>query len=89
MTQKLRFYTLTTIIVLALSACTFGNNTPTVTGDPPIQVSPTAPPTPVPALSMTVSYDTNITYNAVDQVVEYSYVIGNTGTTSLPGQGKG
>lgn len=84
MTKNLRFLALTTIIVLALSACTFTSDTPTISGDPPVQQTLTASP-PAAILSMTVTYDTNIVYNAVDQEVKYSYVIGYTGTAPLPG----
>jgi LysM repeat protein len=36
-------------------------------------------------MSMTVSYDTNISYNTVDQAVDYSFIIGNISDSPLPG----
>ena len=83
MTTSNRIFSLGTIVALFLSACTLFNNTPTVNGNPPIQA--TVQPTPIPAMSMTVSYDSSIPYNAVDQVISYTYLIGNTGGTPLAG----
>ena len=82
MTQNIRFFTLTAVIVLALSACTF-NSTPV----PPTPgfVEPIPTTTPVSAMSMVVSYDTTNVYDAVDQEVNYIYVIENTSATPLPG----
>lgn len=80
MTTTVRIFALSTIIALLLSACSLfsdpGGTNP---------VLPTPQPTPIPALSMSVTYDTNVTYNAVGQVVTYNYLIGNTSGAPIPG----
>jgi LysM repeat protein len=70
------------ITALVLSACNFSSTPAPAT---PEMVNPIATTTPVPALSMTVNYDENISYNAVDQDVNYNYVIENTSTAPLSG----
>ena len=80
MTTTVRIFALSTIIALLLSACSLFSDPG---GNNPIQ--PTPQPTPIPALSMSVTYDTNVTYNAVGQVVSYSYLIGNTSGAPIPG----
>ena len=82
MTQKHRIYALGTIIALALSACNFSS---TPVPPTPGFVDPIPTATLVPAMSMVVSYDTTNVYDAVDQEVNYIYVIANTSTTPLPG----
>lgn len=82
MTTNTRIFSLGLILALLLSACTLFNNTPTVNGTP---VQATPQPTPVPALSMTVTFDTSVPYNAVGQVVNYNYAIANTSGLTIAG----
>lgn len=82
MTTNVRIFSLGIIFILLLSACTLFNNNPTTPGENPVQP---AQPTPGPGLSMLVSYDTAVPYNAVDQVINYTYAIGNTSGTPLAG----
>ena len=75
MSQKLRFYSLAILIVLILSACSLPN-----TNNPVIANTPLAP-----AIQLVVTPDTSTPYNAVDQVINYSYLVKNTSTGSYPG----
>ena len=77
MAQKFRFRTLVTIVTLVLSACTI-NTTPTP--EPPSQ-----PVLPEFALELTVTADTSTPFNAVGQVITYSYLVKNSGSQSLAG----
>lgn len=83
MTTNSRALSLGIIIALLLSACTLFNDTPTVNGQPVIQASPQ--PTPALGLGMTVSYDTLIPYNAVDQAINFSYLVTNISGAPVPG----
>ena len=81
MNTTVRIFVLSTIIALLLSACSLfsdpgGSNT-AINPNPPVQ--------PVTDMSMSVTYDTNITYNTVGQVVNFSYLIGNTSSAPIPG----
>lgn len=77
MTTYLRVFALSAIIALILSACNLFNTTPNVSGDVPTQAVPQ--PTPIPALTM------NVTYQIVDQTIEFSYLIGNASGAPIPG----
>ena len=77
MAQKFRFRTLVTLVTLVLSACTI-NTTPTP--EPPSQ-----PVLPEFALELTVTADTSTPFNAVGQVITYSYLVKNSGSQSLAG----
>ena len=77
MTTYLRIFALSAIIALVLSACNLFNNTPNVTGDTPTQAVPQ--PTPIPAMTM------NVTYQIVDQTIEFTYLIGNASGLPIPG----
>ena len=83
MTTSFRAFSLGIIVALLLSACNLYNNTPTVNGQPVIQE--TQQPTPVPVMGMTVTYDTSVSYNAVNQEINYTYLITNTSGTPIPG----
>jgi len=80
MNTTVRIFALSTIIALLLSACSLndpdGSNT---------TINPNPPVLPVPDMSMSVNYDANITYNTVGQVVNFSYLIGNTSGAPIPG----
>ena len=78
MTQNLRFISLVIFTALVLSACTI-NNPPTTTNPNPNPVLPEL------ALELTVSADTTVTFNAINQVITYSYQIKNAGSQSLVG----
>lgn len=78
MTQRYSFYLLAIIIVLALAACSFPNNNNN--NNQGVQNPP-----PAPALQMAVSADTSAPFNTVGQVINYSYLIMNTGSALLSG----
>ena len=86
MAQNTRFHLLSTVLILILSACTFP---PTQT---PVIVTEEPPPTEPPpselesvTLDLTISADTSGTLNTAGQMIEYSFLIKNTGTQSAPG----
>jgi len=76
MTTSFRVFSLGVIIALVLSACNLSTGSPTV-DTPALQASPA--PTPVPTLTMTVSYA------VVDQTINFSYLVGNTGGAPVAG----
>jgi len=83
MVKNFRFSLPVAIIVLVLSACSFPpTQTPQV---PVIPDTPFPTPTPNPALQFIVNVDTTIPYNAVNQVITYSYNIKNVGGISFAG----
>jgi hypothetical protein len=77
MAHKLHFCPLVTIVVLVLSACTFP---PENTNPPDQPILPDLPP-----IALTVSADTSVPFDAVGQVINYTYLVKNTGTASYPG----
>jgi LysM repeat protein len=83
MTTSFRIFSLGIIFALLLSACNLSNNTPTVNGQPVIQETPQ--PTPIPVMGLTVNYDTAVPFNAVDQTINYTYLITNASGSSIPG----
>ena len=83
MTTSFRAFSLGIIVALLLSACNLYNNTPTVNGQPVIQETPQ--PTPIPVMGMIVNYDSSVPFNAVDQVINYTYLITNTSGAPIPG----
>jgi len=75
MTQKLCFCSLATIIALVLSACALPtDNERTITNTPL-----------APAIQLTVNANTSTPFNAVDQVINYTYLVKNAGAASYPG----
>ncbi len=83
MTTSSRVFSLGIIIALLLSACNLYNNTPTVNGQPVIQETPQ--PTPIPVMGMIVNYDSSVPFNAVNQAINYTYLITNTSGAPIPG----
>ena len=75
MSQNLRFCLLTTLIVLILSACSFPNENNRV-----IESTPLAP-----AIQLVVTPNTSTPFDAVGQVISYTYLVKNTGADSYPG----
>jgi LysM repeat protein len=75
MTQKIRFCSVATIIALVLSACALPTDNNRAIADTPL----------APAIQLTVSANTATPFNAVGQVVDYTYLVKNTGTASYPG----
>jgi LysM repeat protein len=76
MAQILRLFSLATIIALVLSACTF----------PPENVVPPQPVQPsIPIIVLTVNANISVPFDAVSKVINYTYLIKNTGAQSLPG----
>ena len=83
MTHSIRFLKLAIITALILSACTI-SSTPTPV--PPEAVQPILPTaTPVSTLILTVSADTSVPFNAVGQVINYTYRVNNIGGEPFPG----
>ena len=76
MSQELRFCSLATLIVLALSACAL----PTDNNNRAIANTPLAP-----AIQLVVTPDTSTPHDAVGQVINYTYLVKNTSTGSYPG----
>jgi LysM repeat protein len=83
MTTSFRVFSLGIIVVLLLSACNLYTNNPTVNGQPVLQETPQ--PTPVPVITMTVSYDSSTPFNAVNQTINYTYQVTNTSGSPIPG----
>ena len=83
MTTSSRILALGIIVIALLSACNLSSNTPTVNGQPVLQETPQ--PTPVPVITMTVNYDAATPFNAVDQTINYTYLIENTSGSPIPG----
>jgi LysM repeat protein len=83
MTTSFRVFSLGIIVALLLSACNLYNNTPTVNGQPVLQETPQ--PTPVPLIGLTVTYDSSVPFNAVNQGINYTYQVTNTSGTPIPG----
>ena len=75
MTQNLRFFSIATTIVLVLSACALPTDNNRAIADTPL----------APAIQLIVSANTSTPFNAVDQVISYTYLVKNTGTESYPG----
>lgn len=73
---KLRSFTLSTLFLLIVSACSLpGSNSNNLIADPPL----------IPAVELTVQADTATPINAVNQNIQYTYNIKNIGTVPLPG----
>ena len=83
MTTSFRVFSLGIIVALLLSACNLYTSNPTVNGQPVLQETPQ--PTPVPVITMTVTYDSSTPFNAVDQTINYTYLITNTSGSPIPG----
>ena len=75
MTQKLRSYSLATIIALVLSACALPTDNNRVIENTPL----------APAIQMVVTANTATPFDAVGQVIGYTYLVRNAGTASYPG----
>ena len=75
MTQKLRFCSLATIIALVLSACALPTDNNRAIANTPL----------APAIQMTVSANTSTPFNAVGQVINYTYLVKNAGAAAYPG----
>ena len=78
MVKKKTSLTLSTILLLMLSACNWGTTSdPTnpIIGDPPLTN----------AVEMTAQADVAAPINAVGQIIQYTYRIKNIGTVPLPG----
>ena len=76
MTTSFRVFSLGVIIALVLSACNLFTGA-SEADNPALQENPL--PTPVPTLTMTV------TYAIVDQTINYSYLVSNTGGAPVAG----
>lgn len=81
MTTSTRIFSMGIILALILSACTLFSNP----GGTNPAIQPTPLPTPVPGMSMTVNYDTSAPYNTVGQEISFSFLIGNTSGSPIPG----
>ena len=66
---------LPTITALVLSACALPTDNNRAIADTPL----------APAIQLIVSANTSIPFNAVDQVISYTYLVKNAGTASYPG----
>jgi LysM repeat protein len=82
MNRIMRFLTLSAITVLVLTACNFFNTT---SPDTSLKLQATPVVTLVSNIALSVQADTSISFNAVNQIVKFSYTIKNNGATSLPG----
>ena len=80
MTTSIRIFSLGIILTLILSACSLFTNPG---GNNPVQPNPQA--NPVAGLSLIVSYNTTIVYNAVGQEIGFAYLVGNTSGAPIPG----
>ncbi|NOT05090.1 MAG: LysM peptidoglycan-binding domain-containing protein [Anaerolineales bacterium] len=78
MTKLTRLLISSTIIVLILASCSFpGSNQPQPT---PALLLPA-----VVTIELTVTADTSVPFNKEGQIINYTYNVKNTGTTSVPG----
>ena len=80
MTTSFRIFSLGIIFALILSACSLFTNP---SGENLVQPNPEQ--NQVPGLSMTVSYNTTVAYNAVGQEISFAFLIGNTSGAPIPG----
>lgn len=83
MTTSFRVFSLGIAVALLLSACNLFTSNPTVNGQPVLQETPQ--PTPIPVITMTVNYDSSAPFNAVDQTINYTYLVTNTSGSPIPG----
>lgn len=80
MTKLLRAFILPVIAALILASCSLtGNSTQAAVA----QATPALPA--IVTIELTILADTTVPFNAVGQVIKYTYNVKNTGTTSTPG----
>jgi len=76
MYKKFRFFILSALFLLVVSACSLPGSDPNnLISDPPL----------IPAVELTVQADTATPINAVNQTIQYTYNIKNIGSVPLPG----
>jgi uncharacterized repeat protein (TIGR01451 family) len=79
MTKLIRSFTLLTMIGALLTSCTFFETAETQG----IQATPALPE--VAVIELTAQADTSVPFDAVGQIISYTYFVTNTGTASAPG----